>query len=144
MPFSSERTVVKLTEDRFNARARHWREIALNAAKQSCRREPVQIGPMYPLESVISQWEGEDLKVILWEEEGAQDLKNLLRSAPRKKTFVGIVGPEGGFDAREIYAAEKAGFVSVSLGRRILRASTAAISMVAIVQYEWGDLSLIP
>jgi len=143
VPFSSERTVVNLTEDRFRARARHWREIALNAAKQSCRRKPAQIASLHTLESVISQWEEEgDLKVILWEEEGAQDLKTLLRAAPRRKTFVGIVGPEGGFETGEIHAATKAGFVSVSLGRRKLRASTAAISMVAIVQYEWGDLSL--
>jgi 16S rRNA (uracil1498-N3)-methyltransferase len=38
--------------------------------------------------------------------------------------------------------ALEAGFVSVSLGSRILRAETAAISLVTIIQYEWGDLSV--
>jgi len=37
--------------------------------------------------------------------------------------------------------ASEAGFVSVSLGYRILRAETAAISLVTIIQYEWGDMS---
>jgi 16S rRNA (uracil1498-N3)-methyltransferase len=53
-----------------------------------------------------------------------------------------MVGPEGGFTEREVTAARRAGFVPVSLGRRILRAETAAITLVAILQYEWGDLSL--
>jgi 16S rRNA (uracil1498-N3)-methyltransferase len=53
-----------------------------------------------------------------------------------------MVGPEGGFAEREVKEAYHAGFVSVSLGRRILRAETAAISMVVIIQYEWGDLHL--
>jgi 16S rRNA U1498 N3-methylase RsmE len=56
--------------------------------------------------------------------------------------FIGVVGPEGGFSEEEVRAAEKAGFVSVSLGQRVLRAETAAVAIVAIVQYEWGDLSL--
>jgi 16S rRNA (uracil1498-N3)-methyltransferase len=38
--------------------------------------------------------------------------------------------------------AQKWGFIPVSLGCRILRAETAAITMVAVIQYEWGDLSL--
>ncbi len=52
-----------------------------------------------------------------------------------------MVGPEGGFTHEEIRIARDAGFVPVSLGNRILRSETAAITMVAIIQYEWGDLS---
>ncbi|MBW1860962.1 MAG: RsmE family RNA methyltransferase, partial [Deltaproteobacteria bacterium] len=69
-------------------------------------------------------------------------LKGLLREPPPVRKFVGIVGPEGGFTQGEIEVAGKAGFISVSLGHRVLRAETAAITMVAIVQYEWGDLTL--
>jgi len=53
-----------------------------------------------------------------------------------------MVGPEGGFTEREVKEAGEAGFLPVSLGHRILRAETAAITLVAILQYEWGDLSL--
>jgi 16S rRNA (uracil1498-N3)-methyltransferase len=56
--------------------------------------------------------------------------------------FTGVVGPEGGFGEEEVISARNAGFVSVSLGHRILRSETAAVALVAIVQYEWGDLSL--
>jgi len=72
----------------------------------------------------------------------ATDLMGVLRGSPPVKRILGIVGPEGGFSAEEVRAAGEAGFVSVSLGQRVLRAETAATTVVAIVQYEWGDLSL--
>ena len=52
-----------------------------------------------------------------------------------------MVGPEGGFTHEEIRIARDAGFVPVTLGNRILRSETAAITMVAIIHYEYGDLS---
>ena len=46
------------------------------------------------------------------------------------------------FTKKEIEIAEKSGFKPASVGERILRAETAAIILVGIVQYEWGDLGL--
>ncbi len=80
------------------------------------------------------------MKAILWEGEGTTDLKGLLRGPSRAGKFMGMVGPEGGFAGEEIELAEDDGFIPVTLGNRILRAETAAMTMVAIVQYEWGDL----
>jgi len=51
------------------------------------------------------------------------------------------VGPEGGFSKEEVNLAVSKGLVAVSLGRRILRAETAAISAVALVQFSLGDMS---
>jgi 16S rRNA (uracil1498-N3)-methyltransferase len=55
---------------------------------------------------------------------------------------VGVIGPEGGFSPQEVKMALEAGFLTVSLGSRVLRAETAALTLVAIIQYEWGDLSI--
>ena len=143
LPFSSERTVVRLNKERLSKKAQRWREIAHSAAKQSDRKTPVEIGPLSSFEELVAMCRGENaLKVILWEEEGATDLKRVPKEVLPVKKFIGIVGPEGGFSQEEVRAAGEAGFVSVSLGQRVLRAETAAITMVAIVQYEWGDLSL--
>jgi 16S rRNA (uracil1498-N3)-methyltransferase len=160
LPFSSERTVVKLNKERFENKRQHWREIAHSAAKQSDRKVPVEIGLLSSFEDLVGSSRAEDvLKVILWEGEMATDLKGVLKRSPPftttlpspsrggrvwegVKKFLGIVGPEGGFSEKEVRAATEAGFVSVSLGQRVLRAETAAITIVAIVQYEWGDLSL--
>jgi len=143
MPFSSERTVVRLKKDRLPGRIKHWREIAQSSAKQSDRAVPAGIEGLLPFNELVVKWKGEDaLKVVLWEEEGSKDLKGLLRESSMQKRFIGMVGPEGGFSREEVEAAKDAGFVPASLGNRILRSETAAITVVAVVQYEWGDLSL--
>jgi 16S rRNA (uracil1498-N3)-methyltransferase len=143
LPFSSERTVVRLKKERLPGRMKHWCEIARSSAKQSDRAVPARIEGLLPLNELVAKWNEEDaLKVVLWEEEGSKDLKGLLRESSIQKKFIGMVGPEGGFSRQEVEAAKDAGFVPASLGHRILRSETAAITVVAVVQYEWGDLSL--
>ncbi len=142
-PFSSERTVIRLNREKSANKRRHWREIAQGAAKQSNRSAPAEIGPLSSFGELVAKCPQENaLKVILWEEEGERNLKDLLKASPPLKKFIGMLGPEGGFSQEEVRAAREAGFTSVSLGQRVLRAETAAITMVAVVQYEWGDLSL--
>jgi 16S rRNA (uracil1498-N3)-methyltransferase len=143
-PFTSERTVVKLDRSRSENKARHLRKIAQNAAKQANRYRPLEIGPIMPLKELVGRWkEDRALKLLFWEQEGTQDLKRVIRAAPPSNKVILIIGPEGGLGRAETSFAVDAGFVSISLGRRILRAETAAIVSVGIIQYEWGDLSLI-
>ena len=142
LPYLAERTVVKLDGDRTHGKVRRWQEIAQSAAKQSDRAMPAQMGPVYSFDELLSVLSKESaLKILLWEQEGVRSLKDLLRSIPPAPRVVAVVGPEGGFTEREVKEAGEAGFASVSLGCRILRAETAAISLVTIIQYEWGDLS---
>ncbi len=143
-PFTSKRTVVRLTDERMENKIRHWRQIALNAAKQSGRPAPAEIAAPAPLGELLERWRNEDcLKFILWEQEEAKDLKSLLNQPPWRARVIGVVGPEGGFDRQEIKAALDAGFISISLGQRVLRSETAAAALIAILQYECGDLSPI-
>ncbi len=51
-----------------------------------------------------------------------------------------VVGSEGGFSDREFELAKSLGFIGVSLGKRILRAETAAISMCTLAAYALGEL----
>ena len=143
MPFSSTRTVVRPDEERLTDKLGHWRNVARSAAKQADRDAPARIGPFYTFQDLMDRWKDEEgFKVILWEREGSKDLKSSLMVPSPLERFVVVVGPEGGFPREEMEIARKAGFISVSLGQRVLRAETAAITVVAIVQYEWGDLSL--
>jgi 16S rRNA (uracil1498-N3)-methyltransferase len=156
IPFFSERTVVRHDKEGYMSRVRHWREVARSAAKQSGRVTPANIHPLNTFHDLESHWsEVNALRVILWEGEESRSLKSVLQSclvetedgALKDKCpydeFIGMVGPEGGFSMEEMEMATKDGFISVSLGHRILRAETAAITMVALVQYEWGDLSIL-
>jgi 16S rRNA (uracil1498-N3)-methyltransferase len=143
LPFFSSRTVVRPSGEGYAGKVRRWREIALNAARQADRVAPARVGAPVPFDRVISGFATEDaFKVILWEAEGARDFKSLIKARGTCPRFIGVIGPEGGFSEEEIRTAEAAGFRTASLGRRILRAETAAMTVAAIVQYEWGDLSL--
>ena len=51
-----------------------------------------------------------------------------------------LIGPEGGFSDQEYDDAELAGFTAVSLGPRVLRTETAALSAVSVAQSLWGDI----
>jgi 16S rRNA (uracil1498-N3)-methyltransferase len=79
------------------------------------------------------------LRLVLWEVEGAR-LKEILEGSKEKKQIFFIVGPEGGLTSGEVGLAKQNGFAPVTLGKRILRAETASLCFLSILQYEWGDI----
>ena len=142
-PFFSSRSVVHLKGDRQGKKSNRWREIAHSAAKQCNRDIPPEIGPPESFDKQLVLFsKAPGPKVILWEREASRDLKDLLQNHAPSGSFTGMVGPEGGFTPEEVSSARHAGFIPVSMGSRILRAETAALVLVAIVQYEWGDLRM--
>ena len=76
---------------------------------------------------------------MCYENEEQIGIKEFLRQVTGAEIAV-VIGPEGGFSLAEIEFAKSLGIKSVSLGNRILRAETAAIAAMAIIQYEKGDL----
>lgn len=117
-----------------------WREIARAAAKQSGRSK---IPPVHEaaagLPAFCEHHAHADLKLIFWEEEATARLGDL-RPAGVPANAALLIGPEGGFEAAEVAAARGFGFLPVGLGPRILRAETAPLVALALVQALWGDL----
>jgi 16S rRNA (uracil1498-N3)-methyltransferase len=112
-----------------------WRRVALAAAKQCGRTRIPTVDAPRPFDvAVRDDWPG--LRLLAWEDEAAVRLADLPGTA-RAVTIV--VGPEGGFDDAEVAAGRAAGFATVTLGRRVLRAETAAIVATALCQHRWGD-----
>ena len=143
-PFFSSRSVVHLKGDKRQKKRDRWREIAHSAAKQCNRDIPAEIAPPESFDKQLALFsKAPELKVILWERETSRDLKDLLQNHEPSGRFTGMVGPEGGFTPEEVSAAQRSGFIPASMGSRILRAETAALVLLAIVQYEWGDLRMV-
>ena len=142
-PFYSERTVIKLKPEHIRNKMEHWMEIMKSACKQCGRANLPDLNTSLPFEEIIkNKPDKKALKILLWEDEDKVDLKKLLRFMNPEPHVFAIVGPEGGFTPNEANLAKDAGFHIVSLGKRILRAETAAVSLISIIQYEWGDLNL--
>lgn len=141
--FSSERTVIKTGDAHSPAKMNRWREIMRSACRQCNRADLPNLVPPVTFEKMVQTAPNKEIiKILLWENEEKIGLKEILdRTIPLPHIWA-VVGPEGGFTAHEIHTARESGFHTVSLGKRILRAETAALSLLSIIQYEWGDLSL--
>jgi 16S rRNA (uracil1498-N3)-methyltransferase len=139
VPFVSAHAVPKLNERKIAARAERWQKIALSAAKQCGRAQTPKLLPLCEFGEFIGQAWPDTFKLLFWERESTQSLKQLQERRGAQRVLIAI-GPEGGFSPEEAGQATKHGFFLVSMGRRILRAETAAIAAVSLAQFLWGDL----
>lgn len=141
VPVVTQRSIPRLSGPREASRLERWRKITRAAAAQ-CRRAMLpQIEPVCGFDKALEMVNGQPA-LVPWEMEkdsGLYDL--LLKLRPAAGAVLLFVGPEGGFSRSEMTALSAAGAVSVHLGPRILRAETAAITALAVIQSVWGDLS---
>ncbi len=114
-----------------------WLKIIEEACKQCSRPHPMILQELQTFEEVTvgSSSDKNVLKLLFWEKESKRNLADFATDLSSFSTVKLLFGPEGGFVDSEIDAARLAGWQTVGLGKRILRAETAAIAAVAIVQH---------
>jgi len=124
-------------EDAGSAKLQRWQRI-MQEATELCGRSLIpELLPIRPLAQALEGVPSTALALIPWEEEQECSLRTALRAAkPQEKTIYLFIGPEGGFTVDEIQLAQQHGVQSVTLGKRIMRAETAALATVANVLYE--------
>ncbi|MCP3676676.1 MAG: 16S rRNA (uracil(1498)-N(3))-methyltransferase [Deltaproteobacteria bacterium] len=146
-PFSTERSVPKLGVEGIEKRLHRWRRVAVEAAKQCGRGIIPAIEEPVPLEEAIVG-HGDCLKLVPWEMEKSSEVRNVVeryqqevkeRQGKVSKVVV-LIGPEGGLSRESVEMACREGFQPVTLGPRVLRTETAAIALLAVLQYAMGDL----
>jgi 16S rRNA (uracil1498-N3)-methyltransferase len=128
------------TKDRLS----RWQKIAIEACKQCNRPKPLDINPTQDIKELLSKdaEEVHDLKLIFWEnKEGQKSLREIFAPLKKIQSMMILIGPEGGFSADEVELAIDAGYEPVTMGSRILRVETAAITAVSILQHELGNLA---
>lgn len=141
VPFSSAFTVPKLDARKITQRAERWRKIALSAAKQCGRTRVPTIAPLTTFSELVGLPASEDLKLLFWEKENTRTIERVHAEHKLARAITVVVGAEGGFSNAEVEEAVRHGLLTVGLGRRVLRAETAAVTALALVQFVWGDLS---
>ena len=139
VPFISIHAVAKLDAAKAEKRAARWQKIALSAAKQ-CGRTRIPEVSRSEFRDLLGQDWPDTLKLFFWENEARQSLRQVQDKRGDTESVLIAIGPEGGFSAEEARAAQARGFEMISLGRRILRAETAALTAVSLAQFLWGDL----
>lgn len=142
-PLASRNSVVRYDAKKAVAKEKRWQKIADEAAKQCGRTRLPVVRSILPLADWLAARSAREDAALLfcYENEERQPMQAALRALPASvREITLLVGPEGGFTLAEAEAIASAGGVSVTLGPRILRAETAAVAAMSIVQYERGDL----
>jgi 16S rRNA (uracil1498-N3)-methyltransferase len=112
---------------------------AIEAAEQSERLSVPELRSPEPLEQILASWPA-DRRLIVCDESGVGEPIGVVAARFSPGPVALLVGPEGGFDHRELDAIGKLSFVTrVGLGPRVLRAETAALAAVAAFQAIAGD-----
>jgi 16S rRNA (uracil1498-N3)-methyltransferase len=138
-PFFSAHSSRNFQKTGLEPRMNRWQKIVIEAAKQ-CRRTVLpELYPVVPFPDLIKQGSGA-LKIIPYEEESSRTLKELEPDLCFSGPILALVGPEGGFPQEEVRLAKAEGFVPISLGPRILRSETAALALICLCQFLWGDM----
>ncbi len=132
IPIISERTVVR------EVNIKRWKSIVEEAAKQSFRLIVPDISLPVDLDSFLEKTNEYDLKLI-FSPYSKLHVRTFLEDMSIPGNLLCLIGPEGGFTEDEIKKAEDVGFISLSLGKRILRAEIAPLAIFSILEYRWGQ-----
>ncbi len=138
VPFFCERSIPTPDVRRMEKRINRWEIIARESLKQCRRSRLPQISKPLGFKKLLNLSASYDLKIAFWKK-ASQKLDTLGKDPSFLKIII-LIGPEGGFSETEMRMAKEKGFLSYSLGPRILRAETASISSCALVQHILGDI----
>lgn len=138
IPFASSRSISKI--DPRTTKISRWKKIAQAASKQCGRAAHMVVEESVLFETLVEK-EAEGTKIIFWEEAN-RSLRDFFCGAPSDsmESVAALIGPEGGFSRTEVDFAVGHGFAPVSLGSLILRAETAAVAAITLIQYELGNI----
>lgn len=133
VPFCSERSVAHASG---TAKIERWRRLARTAAQQCGRSFVPEIAAVLPFDELLERFAEYDVVLFPWELAPAEPLRKTLPPLLDGATRVlVVVGPEGGFSHAEADAAAARGAHLLWLGARILRTETAAMVLLAVLEY---------
>ena len=133
IPVEMSRCVVKIEDKKKKSKRERWQAISESAAKQSKRNSIPEIYDIMSYKNALKMAESMDLLLVPYESKDGMESTRRALAKMKKGMSVGIfIGPEGGFDPKEIADAEAVGGNIISLGKRILRTETAAITSLSM------------
>lgn len=141
IPFISSRCQGRFDGAQLQKKLERWQRISEEACKQCGRARMMEIAFPLTLQELLDFDFGEirEMKLLFWEEERGRKIKDLETFTEYERIHI-LFGPEGGITSDECRMAQEAGWQSVSLGSRILRAETAVLAAVSIIQHRLDEM----
>ena len=137
-PVIMKRSIVKLEEKDKVKKLNRWQKIAEVAAKQSKRDSILKVNNVINFQNIFENVKDYDILLIAYENEEENTLKEVLKKYKNEENIkiAVIIGPEGGIDESEINICKDNKFISITLGKRILRTETAPLVVSSNILYE--------
>lgn len=137
VPVMMKRCVVKLDEKKAEKKVERYNSIALSAAKQSKRGIIPRVSSVMDLKTACEYCKSFDTILVPYELANGMELsKSRIKEAAKTSKIAVFIGPEGGFDEKEIEQLEAIGGKRVSLGHRILRTETAGLVVLSLLMFQ--------
>lgn len=138
IPVTTARTIPYWSDSKKVAISARWQKIARESAKQCGRMDLPEVKPVIDIEEALKDTGGYGLKIMAALNDKAVKLKDALKNCPGGKIAIAI-GPEGDFTSEEVKKAGEYGFRIVNLGHTVLKSDTAALAVLAMINYEYQD-----
>lgn len=136
IPVNTKRCVVKLDSRKEVSKLKRWQAISESAAKQSKRLVIPQVTGVKSFEEAVKFAGQMDIRLIPYElAKGMEETREVLEGIRPGQSIGLFIGPEGGFEDKEIDMAVNNGILPITLGKRILRTETAGMTLLAILMY---------
>lgn len=134
IPLLTERTVVRLPKERWDAKLVRWQKIVKEACKQCGQTQIPTVHPVRKMEDFLKEQKNTELLLIPTLATSTMPLEEALRKSSATKATV-LIGPEGDFTPQEVGMALQKGALPVSLGPLVMRSETAALYMLSVLLF---------
>jgi len=132
--FNATNSVIKMNEKK-DKKILRWQKIVKEASEQSKRNFIPKVYDILSIKELCNL--KADLKILLTVNEKTKNIKKIVHKRKKCDTIIIVVGPEGGFTNSEEKFLMENGFISTSLGKRVLRTETASVAILSMLNYEW-------
>lgn len=133
IPYLASRSIVKL-EKNSSKKIERWQKIVKEAAEQSKRNYIPVVKNGMALSNLVNLSDY-DVKFLCTVNETSQNIKKVLSNLDRNAKILFVIGPEGGFTKEEETKLIESGFISLSLGKSVLRTETASTFIMSVIRY---------
>ncbi len=135
IPINTARSVVKIKQEKMKSKKDRWKKICKEASEQSFRQNIPFISDILSLKELSKK--DYDLKLLCSLNKNTKNIKKVLQKNNKCDKILIVIGPEGGFDSKEEEYLIQNDFLSVSLGDGVLRAETAPVVALSMINYEF-------
>lgn len=132
---NTKRSVIKIEDKKVSSKLERWQKISKEASEQSFQVNIPKLDGILSLKDLVKK--EYDLKLFCSLNKNTKNIKKVLQKNNKCVKILLVVGPEGGFDPKEEEYLMENGFSSVSLGKNVLRAETAAVAALSMLNYEF-------